>query len=405
MKSSGIKLNRISIFNLELATAVFLAYTNIIAGLNWITNDGLTGPIGMIRYLCITYFFSMLGYELLKRAGKIPTDILIVFIFFLLAYLISMLNGRSYEIITGQKILINTFLECLPVYISLRLIHDYKKLWNKLLFVSWFVFVLYSISFFVYNVGDTNNYRTFSSGLIFVSGIFLINWLYSNEKKYIFPSVLSIVFIATCGRRSSLVSLVILVAIVLILKKDYKKLFLSMLIAISIALFWESLLLFFYNVCVGFGVRPRILVRILSGTINDDSHRFEQWSYVFNLLGQSAKNAILGLGIAGERSYMLSHFAHMKIYGYPHCILVELIGHFGFIFGPLLEIYLLVVGPIRTIKNHIYSTEYIKIFLFGITIASALLFQDSYLQSKFFFFYLAFIIDNTKERKNVEALA
>lgn len=385
MRSSGKAIKLSKIFDLEFATALFLAYNNIMAAANWITDDKLISANEMIRYLAILYFFMALGCELLVRKNSIPCDILFVFGVFLFLYLVSMLNANTYHIIVSQGLLLNTFLEGLSLYAALRLIQNKNKLWHEIVVVSWVVLILYSYSFFVYNVGDTNNYRTFSSGLILVAGVFLTNWLYSNDKKYILPSILSVVFIATCGRRSSLVSLAIIIAVILLLKKDYKKLFACMIILAGLALFWKSLIFLLYDICVGFGVRPRILVRILAGTIEDDSHRFEQWSYVFYLVNQSVKNFFLGLGVAGERYYMLSHFQHMKIYGYPHCILVEMIGHFGMLFGPLIELFLFVVGPIRTFRNNIHDDEYIKLFLFGISIASALLFQDSYLQNKFFF--------------------
>lgn len=172
------------------------------------------------------------------------------------------------------------------------------------------------------------------------------------------------------------------------MKKDYKMLFTGIAVVLVVIAFWTPLLQLLYNICMNFGVRPRILTRIISGTISDDSHRFEQWSYVFELLNSSLNRMLFGLGVAGERSYMLSHFAHMQLQGYPHDIFVEVIGHYGYILGSFFCV-MLVYMPFRAIKFNRQGEDYLKIILFAIAVTSQLIFQDSYLQNKFFFLYLS----------------
>lgn len=373
---------------IELALVIFLFYESLISGINWIF-EGIWGAnVSQLRPIFLGIVIALIILELPSIVKRLTLDILIVVLFFILAYLVAMLNSRTLYEIIRQSIWVNTFFEGMPIYILLRASQNYKALWRYMNILASFGTIVYVAAFSVYNVGATNTYRTFSTGLILFGAIFIIDWYIQERKLYLFPACICVLLIATCGRRSSLVALALLWFIICIMKRDYKMLFRGMAVVGGIIIFWTPLLQLFYNICVNFDVRPRILTRIMSGTISDDSHRFEQWSYVFELLNNSLKRMLFGLGIAGERSYLLSYFAHMQLHGYPHDIFVEMLGHYGYILGSFFCV-MLVFMPFCAIKFNRQGEDCLKITLFAIAIASQLIFQDSYLQNKFFFLFLS----------------
>lgn len=380
---------------------LFFFYANISAAINWILSGLFGTTTDVFRLLALAVVGMLFVVSVFINFKEIPKDSFAVTGIFAVLYAISMLNSRTAGEIMRQNLLPTTFVECIPIYILYRMIRNKRLLWDWLKIFGNVTLVFYIISFFLYNVGDTNNYRTFSSGLMLVAAVSITEWLYNSNKWYMINSILSCVLIATCGRRSSLVSLLLLVMIILYLKKDIRSLVIIAIAGSILLIFGEQLIKILYEICVGFGVRPRILIRIMAGTIDDDSHRFEQWGYVFQLLFDQPVCMLTGLGIVGERSYMRSNFPHMENFGYPHDIIVELMGHYGLLFGTLITLFLLWSGPVRVFKTFKHDRYVTGIFLFVLSLASALLFQDSYVQNKFFFLYLAVIVSAFMKKKSV----
>jgi hypothetical protein len=102
------------------------------------------------------------------------------------------------------------------------------------------------------------------------------------------------------------------------------------------------------------------------------------------------RKALFGLGVVGERPYLIESFNMAG--GYPHGIVVEIIGHFGFIIGLFLNWLLIIKLPFNTFQRIKTDKDKITIFIFSIALASQLFSQDSYIQNRYFFLYLAVIM-------------
>lgn len=371
----------------ELALILYLFHDKITSGFSWIIL-GVSGndvsAIG-VTLVAVTFWFMLIA--LVKYYKRIKVDVFLVILFFVMAYTFSLSNPGTVYQIERQGLLEATFAECIPVYLLFRISNNYESMWRYAKKISWIIFSVYGLAFFVYDVGHV--YRSYSAGMMLPVAVFVIEWLYDEKKKMVIPVIISVVFITIGGRRSSLIAVLLIVIVVLIIKKNYKMIICGIAAVAIIYFFWEPISNQLYIISVSVGVNSRVLRRMLSGNIIEDSHRFEQWAYVFRLIFSSPKYSILGMGIAGERNYMLNHFSHMVLQGYPHNVIVEIIGHYGIIIGVLMEVILFIVAPIKAFRNFKNNCKKTRILLLVITLTSMLLFQDSYLQSKYFFMYLA----------------
>ena len=384
----------------ETALVLLLCYEQLLAGPRWIfAGLGINLSVEVIRWLIIGIIGAALVWFLLNKVGnRIYRDILYLVGGFAILYLISSLNSQNLEDLLRYNLVFSTFIECIPVYILFRYVKNYDEMWIIMRFFAFIMLGLYVISFFCYNVGDTYNYRTFSSGLTYSSAIFLIEWLYRNKRTYSIFSVVSMLLIATCGRRSSFIALAVCFLIIMIYTKRYRYIVAVGIIAFAIFAFRQRIFSRLYEIVSMFGVRPRILYRISVGTISDDSHRFEMWRSVINKVMENPYNMLFGLGLGGERFPLRSSLYSLDLSGQVHNIIVELIGQFGIVIGPIVSLWIIVVEPVKTF-NYVESDENLKmIFIFTCTLASSLLFQDDYLKNKYFFLLIAIFVTARKIR-------
>lgn len=376
----------------EISVCFLVFYSSLSSGMNMVLSGMFGRTTNIILDILRIIGFSLLAFGLVCHRKRIHWDFIVLPIILSFLFLLAMINpDTSYEI-SRQGLISSVFIGAVPIYYSVRLSRRYDRIWAYLKIFAILSFSILFFAFFVANVGSKENYKTYSNDLFLCAAIFLIEWLYNNRRRYSIVAMASIFLIATCGRRSSLVSLILLIAIICVLRKKYKILVGGVLFGLFLMLFWSTILTGLYEFISGFGVRPRILLRIVLGNVTDDSHRFEQWAYVFEMIFSSIGNVFFGLGVVGERHYMLQHFTHMVFQGYPHGIHVELIAHFGLFIGVFLVLFFFVLGPVRFIKKYAQNSNQLPFFLLSFTLLTVLLLQDSYIQSRWFFMYLAMLI-------------
>lgn len=380
----------------ELTLVLLLSYSHIAAGIGWITTGVIGQTFGFVTSILKVIVAFLMLYTIARYIKRVSIDSIVIIVVFVVLYLFSMINDDTYYEVMRQGLLNSTFLDCIPVYVLFRLCANYESFWRYIKYVSWVILTVFTIAFFTYDVGHV--YRSFSAGLIIAVGFFTIEWLYKEKRLMLVPSIFSMVLLTIGGRRSSLISVLLGVIIILIFKKDYRKIFFGVLIFAAVYFLYEPLINLLYNISLDMGIRSRVLLKMVSGNAMEDSHRFEQWRYVLQMVFASPLKMMFGLGIAGERYYMLNHFSHMELQGYPHGIIVEIIGHYGIILGVVFEVYLFVIAPVKIFKSNSGMSNK-TIFIYSIVLASALLFQDSYIQNRYFFLYIAILVSFLGLRK------
>ena len=383
----------------ELALVLYLFHGNISAGVSWVIL-GLTGreldplgtPLVAATMLC-------LAVALLHHFRRLRLDSLVLIVAFGFLYMVTCLNPDTAYQVSRQGLVKATFLDCIPAYILFRMCGHYDAIWKYAKVVSYVILAVYAMAFVVYDVGHV--YRSFSAGMALPAALFVIEWLSLDKSRMAPLAVLSIVLIVVGGRRSSLIAVLILVCVILFLKRDFVALVAVALVGGILYLSFDIIIEQLYYLSSNLGINSRTLRRVMAGEGMEDSHRFEQWAYVMQLVFQSPQNAVFGLGIAGERNYLITNVMQARAtelsQGYPHGGLVEIIGHYGIFLGLAIEYVLVVYGPSKAFKNTSSDVSRKMILLLSIAFVCPLFFQDSYLQNKFFFLYLAVLFTFASE--------
>lgn len=384
--SHSFKLNS-KLYSAEFALVIYLFHSLISSGVSWVIL-GVTGreidPLE-IPLLAITGFAIFVAF--LQHFGRLRLDSVAIIGLFFALYLISSFNPDTAYQIRRQNLLQMTFVGCIPAYILFRMTESYEAIWKYAKQIAYLILVVYGAAFFVYDVGHV--YRSYSAGMMLPATIFTIEWLYLGKKNMAIPAFLAMLLITVGGRRSSLVAILLLVCVILISKRNFATLIVVVLAGVLFYVSFDYVVERLYYISTSLGIHSRTLRRMVTGDTLEDSHRFEQWAYVFKLIFQSPQYTLFGLGAAGERSYFLKHFIHMELQGYPHGLLVEMIAHYGIFAGLFLDVLLVGIGPYKALQRAETNVPSALVFLMVISLASSLLFQDSYLQNQYFFVYIA----------------
>lgn len=383
---------------LELGLALYLFYQPIVNVIMMLSsgNHSLGIPSWMATVVRLA-FLAAVAICVISSAKlvfqRIKLDSLIVILAFAVHFALALADPVKASIAHEQNMLVLTFLECMPVYVLCRVVADWRALWKWITTINYVVFALYLMTFFLVNVGSTLRYRTFASGVTPSAVIFMVEWAYRGKRFAAVPMAVSLFLVVTCGRRSSVVLLLLAYVLICFYRKKYKYIIAGALLAAVLLLFGQQILTIAYDFISSFGVRPRNLYRLVAGTANDDSGRFDRWGAVLNEVNSSLSNQLLGMGLVSDRAILMNHLMFSTEHAlYPHGIIVELIAHYGYPLGLGIFLWLFVFTPLRGARMQEGRESFFCVFILYYSMMLALLFQGSYLQDKEFFMLLGLAV-------------
>lgn len=153
------------------------------------------------------------------------------------------------------------------------------------------------------------------------------------EKKNLFKFLLlaiSFVFLLSFGCRGALVAFVLFIIYTIVFNDYVKHRFLwivgSLIVLILLYFNLESI----FEMLQSYGYSGRTIDKLLSGTFTQSTSRDEIYETCINLIKQNP----LGLGILGSRRYFDP---------YCHSIVYEILIDVGYIFGPMILIYIVYI--------------------------------------------------------------
>lgn len=235
-------------------------------------------------------------------------------------------------------------------------------------------------------------YVTAACGLVF--GVRLITGMYDAEDNYFMTfgflmllpvivfflegtwyttllSLLFFIFIIAFGSRGPLLSIATFVSYYIIRKKKY----LLLILIIIIAIVGFTVILSYLD---SVGISSRTIQMLLNGDIMSDSGRDDIRVNIFRGIQE---NPLLGNGMFGDRA--LSN-------GYAHNFFIEVICHFGFIFGGILLIRLLYDMLYVMLRLRGYHKDFFVAMMCILFIP--LMTSGSYLQEPNFFVFIGFLV-------------
>lgn len=215
---------------------------------------------------------------------------------------------------------------------------------------------------------------------------------------------LLVLFIVIYGSRGPLVAIGVFCVFYIGKYMSKHKVLLCMIIVglEVLVLFWNQILNTLYMLTRRYGIYSRTLSKLFGGTILNGTGR----SIFFDVTIEAIqKYLVTGMGIAGERPYLLANVSHVSEKTlssvYPHNFILEFLVHYGVVLGAIFVIgvfYFLVKGICE--KN----VHYVKLVLMlGLTEIVHLLLSSTYTVSPLFFFFLGLSL-NKKIHKEEELI-
>lgn len=292
---------------------------------------------------------------------------------FIVALLISFLQNPT---IVGQIISrsIWTIAFCIPLSVFVFKMDNIETLFltlKKGIFVSFCILM----AVFLYLYMNDSSYQMAYAYTLLPICLFHIDASIRNKKNLIFL-VFELPAIVLFGSRGPILCIGAYVLLRYIYSADTAKRLLK-ISALSVsftlfALFYTNILEWISNVMRGFGIHSRTLNLLINGNITSDSGR----STIIKMVWQKLlEKPIWGWGISGELNFMKS---------YPHQVFVEILVHFGFIFGTVFCLFI-IWKVIKMLLNRKFNNINIIFFCAGFI---PLLLSGSYLQSPFFWMFL-----------------
>lgn len=296
---------------------------------------------------------------------------------------------------------------CLPLFLAISLLRNYEYFTEKLLSSTFIMFACATIAELCSIIPgwgiETSRAVEYSMGYgnaVLLLSLLLLYKIKKNGKlSEKIQFILTCIYIGLSGSRGPL--LVIAIAIVIslfygshITKKNFLIYFVCFIMAIVCLIKYEAIVNFLIKWLQKYGVESRTLQLISANKVFYDSGRS---TYYITLRNALAKSPILGLGAFGGETLV----------GLTHSLYLDIFANFGYIFGGIYIIYIILKGSIIFKKEH--STAYgIMLLVFFIMVFPRGFFAGSLWTSRELWMIMGMYIGYNKvieKRKEEKSLA
>lgn len=260
-------------------------------------------------------------------------------------------------------------------YLFVRLITNPKKLIASLR-ISGYIMYLYSALrlYVALNRGYwiEENYLgqsirlsynlNFGYGLVIFVCCFLYCALKNRDIKDFLLAGMGSVMIFLGGSRGPLLNIAIFISIYILIaaiesKRKITYLFLVLIGAFTLALFYRQILLWAANILNSLNLSSRTIIMLLEGAIAEGNGRDIIWREAVKMI----KDNPFGYGAMGARHVLY----HIHIVGHPHNIFLEILIDYGVIFGSFLIISFVVNSIKIFMSNNLGEWKYIYLIFFA----------------------------------------
>lgn len=284
----------------------------------------------------------------------------------------------------------------LPLIFIPCLIEDTSELYNVFCKFAWLNLIIALLAYFwqIIGAGKDFEYMTFSYNMLFSSTICFLNACHKKSTILIAVASVGLLCVIAIGSRGAMLS----VALFLFLNFFFfgtrsmtvgRVLFWALLIigVVFFFLFFQEVLLWFAKFLQSIGFESRSIEKVLDRTFFIDSSR----NSISDTIRQSLfKSPFLGHGVFGDR-YVIRLARNTYDSSYAHNIILELLCHYGFIFGGFFSITYLYTSLKSLFMKASLSLKTIYICIFSATFFRMMV-SSSYLSEQSFYLLIGMII-------------
>lgn len=347
-------------------------------------------------YAAMGSLILVAGYSVLKYGIKISQRSLLLPALFLIWLLITYIFN-----VDARVNLINPFywlvIQCLPAYVLLYGIKDYKKLIEVFTKISYIVLLFYFVVYVLCEFSDIDINRMVVSYAMLPFILFVIQEMMNKVtlKNFLFFLGSSLVMLIK-GCRGGLLCIVVLLILNLIVPANKKRNGVILLLAILLCAFMSSS---YYSVAINKlneflldnNIYSRTVTQLVEDEIQDDNGR----SVYADAAIEGIKNSPpWGYGLCGDRS-VLGEILVTKA-NYPHNVFLELVLQMGYVgVGFFVWMIYKVIYILTKVKD-----QYLKMFIFVLIPLSfvKLMLSSTYVAEIPFFMLLAILFSVSDRR-------
>ncbi|MBU3220656.1 O-antigen ligase family protein [Clostridium algidicarnis] len=295
-----------------------------------------------------------------------------------------------------QMLIFQFYFMSLPCFIYSYSIDDTEILlsvMNKVSIIVFIVGVVISILVFTNRI-TIDSYSMSLSYYMLLPIIVFLNSFLKNMRLLTFTQIIiSLIIILSLGSRGPLICIGFFIVSYLInnrVKLNYKSILIyPILLSLVIIIFikFDDILSYTYRMFLQLGIRSRTLQMLMEKGLYLSGRE----TLYSTILDQIKQNPLLGIGIGGDRLYVGS---------YVHNIFLELLSHFGIIFGSIIIVFLFYLCY-RMIKLKSKNDSNFMLMWISMGIIP-LLVSGSYLIEFNFWIFLGLALKALKKDKNLK---
>lgn len=218
--------------------------------------------------------------------------------------------------------------------------------------------------------------------------------------RYFILCTFVVLFILLYGSRGPVLGFGIFCVIYVIRHvKEHRIMFFSAVAVISFVLInWQNVLNIIKRIKYRYGISSRTIDQLLNGTITSDTGRSNYYKATIDVI---IKYPVTGLGLAGERPYLLETVtaASGKSISsvYPHNFVLEFLAQYGILLGVIFVIVVISFLISGIWNENIYKSKIILII--GVTEIVHLMLSSTYTISPLFFFFLGLSVNKNMDKR------
>ena len=338
--------------------------------------------------------------------------------FIAFVYLLLIISSlRYYDYSEYFKSLMIGFTYCAGAYLSVRALKNVELLQKNLRHMSPIITVA-AIVLFNRGIGE-KSYSMYLGYLVLpaaiISGSVFFNMFDISKKERIVHIINYAVATIMCllsGVRGPLLCIAVFSALQILFFEYEKKRKITYIMIIVLATFLlykhrDVLMMDLSVYAFDKNLSTRIFDKFFNGELFFDSGRSSYIKSGMDALNSSLTSALFGVGVGGDRIQIARALGINNVIGsYPHNLFVEILVQFGYIFGVILCVLLIILSTVAIKRSKNQTSGNILWIFFAIGILP-LMFSDSYITEPFFFCYLAMcvnVISGTYEDNKAEQL-
>lgn len=353
-------------------------------------NDTLNSV--MLLFLILMYGWIAFKYSVWKRLPVFLCAVTVgLLLFVMITYLFDAerFSAQYYYVNRNMR---NFLVYCFPLFVSASMLENYDLLMKKLYKMSQPMFIVATytwicmITYFAGRLGGNSYSMTFGNAVLLLGMILIFQYYETKKPLCLIEFFACVAYVISFGSRGPLLCFAI--AFVFVLFSSSKSSGFKFLIGVIFLsgilmalVFYQQILLALSDIFDSIGISSRVLRVMAMGDIFNDSGRSELIGSVLDALSKQP----WGLGAFGGE----------KVAGLTHNLFVDILANFGYLFGTVYILWLLV-----SVAIEISKAKNNALLMFSIIVFPRAMFNDSFWASKELWIIMAMLISTSLIRKN-----